>query len=77
MPHKAPILHPEKIKVPTLIIYPEKDFLASEAETLEFFGKLGTKYKSYAGLPDGGHAIMLEKNYRKFQTVVLGFLNQP
>lgn len=77
MPAKAPMLAPERIKVPTLIIHPEKDFLASEAETLEFFGKLGTTYKSYAALPDGGHAIMLEKNYRKFQSVVLGFLNQP
>ena len=34
-------------------------------------------YKSYAALPDGGHAILLEKNYKKFQGVVLGFLNQP
>lgn len=77
MPHKAPMLAPERIRVPTLIIHPEKDFLASEAETLEFFGKLGTTYKSYAALPDGGHAILLEKNYKKFQSVVLGFLNQP
>ncbi|MEQ1765113.1 MAG: alpha/beta fold hydrolase [Pyrinomonadaceae bacterium] len=77
MPAKAPMLHPERIKVPTLIIHPEKDFLATEAETLEFFGELGTKYKSYVSLPDGGHAILLEKNYKKFQSVVLGFLNQP
>jgi pimeloyl-ACP methyl ester carboxylesterase len=77
MPAKAPMLFPERIKVPTLIIHPEKDFLASEAETLEFFGKLGTTYKTYAALPDGGHAILLEKNYKKFQSVVLGFLDQP
>ncbi len=44
---------------------------------MEFFGKLRTKYKSYVFLPDGGHAILLEKNYRKFQSVILGFLNQP
>ena len=74
---KVPILKPELIKVPTLIIYPEKDFLATKDETLEFFGKLGTNYKSYVYLPDGGHAILLEKNYKKFQSVVLGFLNQP
>ncbi len=73
---KMPMLDPEQIKVPTLIIHPEKDFLGSESETLEFFGKLGTNYKSYAALPDGGHAILLEKNYKKFQSVVLGFLNQ-
>ncbi|MGD9590165.1 MAG: alpha/beta hydrolase [Pyrinomonadaceae bacterium] len=76
-PGKLPILVPEEIKVPTLIIYPEKDFLASEAETLEFFNKLGTKYKTYSALPSGGHAILLEKNYRMFQQTVLGFLNQP
>ena len=74
---KFPILQPPLIRVPTFIIHPEKDFLASEAETLEFFGKLGTNYKSYVALPDGGHAIMLEKNYKKFQSAVLGFLNQP
>ncbi len=74
---KLPILQPEQIKVPTLIIHPEKDFLASESESLEFFGKLGTNYKSYVALPDGGHAIILEKNYRKFQNAVLSFLNQP
>ncbi|MBK9216856.1 MAG: alpha/beta fold hydrolase [Chloracidobacterium sp.] len=74
---KLPLIDPAAIKVPTLIIRPEKDFLGTEAQTLEFFEKLGTNYKSYAFLPDGGHAILLEKNYRKFQNVVLGFLNQP
>lgn len=73
---KLPILDPAAIRVPTLIIRPEKDFLSSEAQTLEFFQKLGTNYKSYVFLPDGRHAILLEKNYRKFQDVVLGFLNQ-
>ena len=74
---KMPILQPEQIKVPTLIIYPEKDFLATKDEALEFFGRLGTTYKSYVFLPEGGHAILLEKNYKKFQSVVLGFLDQP
>ncbi len=74
---KMPILKPEQIKVPTLIIYPEKDFLATKDETLEFFGKLGTNYKSYVYLPDGGHTIILEKNYKMFQSAVLNFLNQP
>ena len=74
---KMPMLRPEEITVQTLIIHPEKDFLASEADTLEFFGKLGTKYKSYVSLPDGGHAILLEKNHHMFLSALLGFLNQP
>lgn len=74
---KFPILKPELLKVPTLIIHPEKDFLATEAETLEFFARLGTTYKAYVALPDGGHALLLEKNHQKFQAAVLGYLNQP
>ena len=74
---KLPMLQPEQIKVPTLVIRPEKDFATNENEALEFFGKLGTSYRSYVALPDGGHAILLEKNHDKFQRVVLNFLNQP
>lgn len=73
---KLPMLNPEKITVPTLIIRPEKDFAATKTEALEFFDKLGTNYKSYVALPEGGHAILLEKNHDKFQNVVLNFLNQ-
>jgi len=48
---KMPILQPEQIKVPTLIIYPERDFLATESETLEFFGKLGTNTEAMSSCP--------------------------
>lgn len=72
---KLPLIKPEEIKVPTLVIRPEKDY-APEAEILEFFGKLGTNYKTYVALPDGGHAILLEKNHDKFQKAVLNFLNR-
>lgn len=74
---KLPILEPDRIKVPTLIIRPEKDFAAPESKLLEFFGKLGTKSKSYVALPDGGHAILLEKNHNMFQRAVLSFMNEP
>ena len=74
---KLPILEPERITVPTLIIRPEKDFAISESDALAFFAKLGTKHKSYAAFPDSGHAIIFEKNHRMFQDAVLGFLAQP
>jgi len=74
---KLPMLQPERIMVPTLIIRPEKDPAIKEEEALEFLAKLGTNNKSYVALPDGGHAILLEKNHRKFQSAVLSFLNQP
>lgn len=74
---KLPILEPKQIKVPTLIIRPEKDFAITESDALEFFANLGTQHKSYVALPDGGHAILFEKNHRMFQQAVLGFLSQP
>jgi len=74
---KLPILDPKQITVPTLIIRPEKDLAITESEALEFFTKLGTRNKSYVALPDGGHAIVLEKNHRMFQCAVMGFLRQP
>jgi len=74
---KLPMLTPEQIKVPTLIIKAENDRSISEEDALEFLRKLATNYKSYIALPDGGHAILLERNHDKFQTAVLTFLNQP
>jgi pimeloyl-ACP methyl ester carboxylesterase len=74
---KLPIVAPERIVVPTLIIRPEKDFVSSPEEMLEFFGKLKTADKSYVCLPEGGHAILLEKGHRRFQQTVLAFFDRP
>jgi len=74
---KLPMVSPERIAVPTLIIRPEKDFVSSPEEMLEFFGKLKTADKSYVCLPEGGHAIHLEKGHHRFQQVVLAFFDRP
>ena len=74
---KLPMVDPERIAVPTLIIRPEKDFVSSPEDMLEFFGKLKTADKSYVCLPEGGHAIHLEKGHHRFQQVVLAFFDRP
>jgi pimeloyl-ACP methyl ester carboxylesterase len=74
---KLPLVDPERIKVPTLILRPEKDSVSTTTEMLEFFGNLGTTDKSYVSLPEGGHAILLEKGHHRFQQVVLGFFDRP
>ncbi len=74
---KLPLLDPEAIRVPTLVIRPEQDFVSTPEEMLEFFGRLKSADKSYVVLPDGGHAILLEKGHRRFQEVVRGFFDRP
>jgi len=74
---KLPMVDPERITVPTLIIRPEKDSVSRPEEMLEFFGKLKTADKSYVCLPEGGHAIHLEKGHRRFQQTVLAFFDRP
>jgi pimeloyl-ACP methyl ester carboxylesterase len=72
-----PILNPGRITVPTMIIHGEKDYAAQEEDLLPFYAQLGTHDKRYILLPNGGHAVMLEKDHRRFQHEVLNFFDRP
>ena len=72
-----PILDPHQITVPTMIIHGDKDYAAKEEDLLPFYAQLKTQDKRYILLPDGGHALMLEKDHRRFQHEVLSFLDRP
>jgi len=70
-----PILDPSRILVPTMIIFGEYDYFAREEDLLPFFSQLGTKDKRFVVLPHAGHALLLEKDHRRFQQEVLGFFD--
>jgi pimeloyl-ACP methyl ester carboxylesterase len=72
-----PILDPLQITVPTMIIHGEYDYAATEEDLLPFFAQLGTRDKQYVLLPHGGHALILEKDHRRFQQEVLRFFDRP
>jgi pimeloyl-ACP methyl ester carboxylesterase len=72
-----PILDPLQITVPTMIIYGERDYAAKEEDLLPFYSQLMTHDKRYVLLPDGGHALILEKDHRRFQHEVLCFFDRP
>jgi len=72
-----PILEPLRITVPTMIIFGEYDYFAKEEDLLPFFSQLKTRDKRFVLLPHGGHALILEKDHRRFQQEVLGFLDRP
>jgi pimeloyl-ACP methyl ester carboxylesterase len=73
----VPILDPQQIVVPTMLIFGEYDYAAKEEDLLPFFSQLKTRDKQYVLLPHGGHALMLEKDHRRFQHQVLGFFDRP
>ncbi len=73
----GPILDPQRIVIPTMLIFGEYDYLAKEEDLLPFFSQLQTRDKQYVLLPHGGHALMLEKDHRRFQHEVLGFFDRP
>lgn len=72
-----PILDPLQITVPTMIIHGEMDIAAKEEDLLPFFLQLRTHDKHYVLLPAGGHALILEKDHRRFQHEVLSFFDRP
>jgi pimeloyl-ACP methyl ester carboxylesterase len=72
-----PILDPLQITVPTMIIFGEYDYAAEGEDLLPFFSELKTRDKQYVFLPHGGHALMLEKDHRRFQQEVLSFFDRP
>jgi pimeloyl-ACP methyl ester carboxylesterase len=74
---KLPILDPARITVPTMIIHGERDFAAKDEDLLPFYSQLKTNDKRYVLLPNGGHMLLQEKDYRRFQHEVLSFFDRP
>jgi pimeloyl-ACP methyl ester carboxylesterase len=72
-----PILDPLRITVPTMIIFGEYDYFAREEDLVPFFSQLKTRDKRFVLLPHGGHALILEKDHRRFQRDVLSFFDRP
>jgi pimeloyl-ACP methyl ester carboxylesterase len=73
----ATVLDPLRITVPTMIIFGEYDYYAKEEDLLPFFSQLKTRDKRFVLLPHGGHALILEKDHRRFQQEVLNFFDRP
>jgi pimeloyl-ACP methyl ester carboxylesterase len=72
----ATVLDPLRITVPTMIIFGEYDYYAKEEDLLPFFSQLKTRNKRFVLLPHGGHALILEKDHRRFQHEVLNFFDR-
>ena len=74
---RLPVVDPEKIKVPTLIMRGEHDGIASMDDLLKFFAKLATTDKQFTVMPGISHASFQQKNYMMVYHILASFFSQP
>jgi pimeloyl-ACP methyl ester carboxylesterase len=74
---KLPVVNPEKIAVPTLIMRGQHDGIASMDDLLKFFAKLPNPDKQFSVMSGISHASFQQKNYMMVYHILLGFFSQP
>jgi pimeloyl-ACP methyl ester carboxylesterase len=70
------VLKPEKVTVPTLVIYGEQDVISDE-DAGKFFARLGTGDRQLVVIPGGDHAAHLEDSHDAWIAAVVNFVNRP
>jgi pimeloyl-ACP methyl ester carboxylesterase len=74
---KLPLVDPEKIKVPTLILRGEFDGIASVEDLLAFYARLPHPDKQFSVMEGISHASFQQKNYLLVYHLLHGFFSQP
>jgi pimeloyl-ACP methyl ester carboxylesterase len=74
---RLPVVDPEKITVPTLIMRGQWDGIASTEDLLKFFAKLPNPDKHFAVMPGISHSSFHQKNYALVYHILWSFFTQP
>jgi pimeloyl-ACP methyl ester carboxylesterase len=74
---RLPLVNPEKITAPTLIMRGQWDGIASMDDLLKFFAKLPNPDKQFTVMPGISHASFQQKNYLMVYHILWSFLTQP
>jgi pimeloyl-ACP methyl ester carboxylesterase len=74
---KLPVVNPEKITVPTLIMRGQHDGIASMDDLLKFYAKLANPDKQFTVMPGISHASFQQKNYMVVYHILASFFAQP
>ncbi len=74
---KLPVVDPEKITVPTLIMRGQWDGIASFEDLSAFFAKLPNPDKQFAVMPGISHSSFHQKNYLIVYHILASFFAQP
>ncbi|MBO0763088.1 MAG: alpha/beta hydrolase [Hyphomicrobiaceae bacterium] len=72
-----PVVNPEKITAPTIIMRGQWDGIAGFEDLIRFFEKLPNPDKQFAVMPGISHASIQQKNYAIVYHILLSFFSQP
>jgi len=74
---KLPLVDPEKITVPSIIMRGQWDGIASVDDLIEFFKRLPNPDKQFTVMAGISHASFQQKNYRMVYHILHSFFSQP
>jgi pimeloyl-ACP methyl ester carboxylesterase len=74
---KLPIVDPEKITVPTIVMRGQWDGIAGMDDLLEFFKRLPNPDKQFTVMAGISHASFQQKNYLMVYHILYSFFSQP
>jgi pimeloyl-ACP methyl ester carboxylesterase len=72
-----PVVDPERITVPTIIMRGQYDGIAGFEDLLEFFARLPNPDKQFAVMPGIAHASFHQTNYRLAHHILQAFFSLP
>src|SRR5207302_4435956 len=73
---KLPLVDPEKITAPTIVLRGEYDGIAGIDDLLQFFRRLPNADKQFAVMAGISHASFQQKNYVMVYHILHAFLSQ-
>jgi len=73
---RLPLVDPEKINVPTIILRGQYDGIASVTDLLKFFEKLPHNDKQFTVMEGISHASFQQKNYAMVYDILAAFLDR-
>jgi pimeloyl-ACP methyl ester carboxylesterase len=77
MTANLPVVHPEKVLAPVLLVRGEYDGIATVADLEDFYNKLPNGDRQLVILPGTAHSVVLATNRQLFWHVTRAFLTMP
>lgn len=74
---KLPVVDPQRVTMPTIIMRGQWDGIAGFDDLLEFFQHLPNPDKQFAVMPGIAHASFQQKNYQLVYHILEAFFSQP